>query len=210
MNLLAAIGRVEESYLEVERAFELDPHSMIIGTARGWARYYARDFDSAVRYHPPADRVRAGLLHRACVDLRRLRRAGRARSCAGGGDARRSADRARPVVSHGHGARTRRTGPNFRGRGHPLRDARPRGPALRVGLRPGPRHGGDRQTEHRRSISSSARTRTAANMLVLLRVDPRWDRIRSHPRFQDIERRMAFPPVPAAPSAPGLRAAQSR
>jgi hypothetical protein len=45
-----------------------------------------------------------------------------------------------------------------------------------------------------------------ANMLVLMRVEPRWDRLRSHPRFQDLERRMAFPPAPAALGAPAAPA----
>jgi hypothetical protein len=39
-----------------------------------------------------------------------------------------------------------------------------------------------------------------ANFLALVRYDPRVNRLRSDPRYQDIERRMGFPhPVTVAP-----------
>jgi len=209
MNLLAAIGRVEESYLEVERAFELDPHSMIIGTARGWARYYARDFDSAVRYirqliefEPDFSTAHAWIS--AVYDVR------------GEHDlALAAATRAAQLTARGPWSLTG-MGRALAGLGRTseaeailseMRDLAARRYVSAYDLALVTEAIG--QTEPALDQLERAYA-NRANMLVLLRVDPRWDRIRSHPRFQDIERRMAFPPVPAAPSAPGLRAAQSR
>ena len=48
MNNLSASGRHPEAIREMERALELDPLSMIINTALGWARFFAGDFQGAI------------------------------------------------------------------------------------------------------------------------------------------------------------------
>ncbi|HEY6221457.1 MAG TPA: protein kinase, partial [Candidatus Eisenbacteria bacterium] len=48
MNYLSATGQHEEAVRTVDRALELDPLSMIINTAVGWARFFAGDFEGAV------------------------------------------------------------------------------------------------------------------------------------------------------------------
>jgi tetratricopeptide (TPR) repeat protein len=212
MNLLAAVGRVEESYAEVDRAHELDPHSMIIGTARGWARFYARDFDGAVRYirqlidfEPEFSTAHAWIS--AVHDVR--------------GDhdlALAAAERAAQLTARGPWSLT--------GMGRALAGLGRRSEAEGVLAEM-------RELASRRYVSAydlalvteglgdaeqaldllERAHANRANMLVLMRVDPRWDRLRAHPRFQDIERRMAFPPVPARTSASGsgvTPAAQTR
>jgi TolB-like protein/DNA-binding winged helix-turn-helix (wHTH) protein len=46
---LALIGRFDESRVEMERARQLDPLSLIIAADSGVALYYARDFDAAIQ-----------------------------------------------------------------------------------------------------------------------------------------------------------------
>jgi Tfp pilus assembly protein PilF len=45
---LFAVGRFDESYNQIKRAQELDPHSIIINTNIGWPHYFARRYDQAV------------------------------------------------------------------------------------------------------------------------------------------------------------------
>src|SRR6185436_17510728 len=46
-NMLAAMGRHEESVRTVTRAHELDPLSMIIRAARAWMHFFGRDLEAA-------------------------------------------------------------------------------------------------------------------------------------------------------------------
>ncbi|UCC73831.1 MAG: tetratricopeptide repeat protein [Gemmatimonadota bacterium] len=46
--MLAKLGRFEEALAEVRRAAELDPLSRIISTNIGWLHYLARDYDAAI------------------------------------------------------------------------------------------------------------------------------------------------------------------
>ena len=203
MNMLIAIGRPEESFLEVERAYELDPHSLIIGTARGWARYYARDFDTAVYYirqlierEPAFFTAHAWIsaVHEARgeYDLALASAARAAELTARGpwsltGLGRAYArmgrrDEAERILAEMHDLATRRY-------------VSPYDIALVASAL-------DRQDEALDLLERAYTNR--ANMLVLLRAEPRWDPIRSQPRFQDLERRMAFPPPrPRTPAAAG-------
>lgn len=47
-DFLAATGRLEESWREVQRAHELEPLSLIINWNVGWIRYFSRQYDVAV------------------------------------------------------------------------------------------------------------------------------------------------------------------
>lgn len=209
MNLLGAIGRVEESFAEVDRAYELDPHSMIIGTARGWARFYARDYDAAIHhirklieFEPDFSTAHAWIS--AVYDAR------------GEYDlALAAATRAAQLTARGPWSLT--------GMGRALAGLGRRSETEAI-------LGEMRELASRRYVSAYdlalvaeglGETQEAldllerayanrANMLVLMRVDPRWDRIRSHPRFQEIERRMAFPPAVPSAAAPSVPAAQTR
>ena len=200
MNLLSAIGWEEESFLEVERAYELDPHSMIIGTARGWVRYYARDFDVAVdlvrqlidreptfstahawisavhEMRGEYDLALAAAMRAAELTARgpwSLGGMGRAYARMG----RRS--EAETILAEMHDLATRRY-------------VSPYDIALVAAAL-------DRQDEALDLLERGYTNR--ANMMALLRSEPRWDSIRAHPRFQDLERRMAFPPARPRPSA---------
>jgi Tfp pilus assembly protein PilF len=47
-EFLTAMGRFEEQMAEIQLALELDPLSLIINTDVGWGLYYARDYDRAI------------------------------------------------------------------------------------------------------------------------------------------------------------------
>ena len=47
-NCLCVLGRFEEAVAEFNRGIELDPLSQILNTGPGWALYYARRYDEAV------------------------------------------------------------------------------------------------------------------------------------------------------------------
>jgi serine/threonine protein kinase len=48
VNLLTARGRFEEALEENRRALELDPLSLIINAGRGWVHFFRRDYDVAI------------------------------------------------------------------------------------------------------------------------------------------------------------------
>ena len=48
MNFYGTRGRFEEALAENRRALELDPLSLIINAARGWVLYFSRDFSAAI------------------------------------------------------------------------------------------------------------------------------------------------------------------
>ena len=48
LNLLSARGRFEEAIAEAARARELDPLSLIINNSVGWAYYYKRDYERSI------------------------------------------------------------------------------------------------------------------------------------------------------------------
>jgi serine/threonine protein kinase/tetratricopeptide (TPR) repeat protein len=204
-NLLAAMGRAEESIAEVERAHELDPHAMIIGTARGWMRYYARDLDGAVDYiqriidmesdfstahawiaavyeiREEYDLALAAAMRAAALTARgpwSLVSLGRALAKLG------RISEAEGILAEMHELASRRY-------------VSPYDMALVA-------EGLDRPEQALDFLERAHASR--ANMIVLLRVEPRWDRLRSHPRFQELERRMAFPPAPSASGAPAVPA----
>ncbi len=47
-NVLVALGRIEEGIAEFRKALEIDPLYLIINAALGWAYYFSRQYDSAV------------------------------------------------------------------------------------------------------------------------------------------------------------------
>jgi tetratricopeptide (TPR) repeat protein len=47
-HLLVALGRESEALTEVQRAVELDPLCLVVGSSAGWIRYTAGDYDGAI------------------------------------------------------------------------------------------------------------------------------------------------------------------
>ncbi len=45
---LAAVGRFDEAIIEIRKAQEIDPLSLIINASAGWVFYYARQYDQAI------------------------------------------------------------------------------------------------------------------------------------------------------------------
>jgi TolB-like protein/Tfp pilus assembly protein PilF len=199
MNYLDAMGRHADAERSMSRAIELDPLSMIINTAIGWTHVHAGNFGQAV-----LDLRRAAELFPEFTPARvwlslALEQHGELE------DALAQAERGR-----------------FLGGRVP--------PALSALGRAYARLGRTTEAEavlrellelsERRYVSPydiavvyEALGRTAealdqlerafvgrANFLALVRYDPRVNRLRSDPRYQDIERRMGFPhPVTVAP-----------
>lgn len=51
ISYLTALGRHQEALAEMKRAHELDPLSLIINSAVGWAFYFARQYDRAIEQY---------------------------------------------------------------------------------------------------------------------------------------------------------------
>jgi eukaryotic-like serine/threonine-protein kinase len=211
MNHLIATGRLDEAIREVERAYELDPLSMIINTARGWSRFFARDFDSAERYmrqllEMEPDFSAARIWISAVYEMRgefdkALAEATRAAELTGRGPwsltalgralARMGrANEAEVILREMWEVASRRY-------------VSPYDLALVL----------EALGHHDQAMDQLERAfQGRANMLVLLCVDPRLDHLRDHPRWADLMQRMRFPLLPTLErtSSNALTASESR
>ena len=200
MNMLAAMGRHEESIRAVTRSYELDPLSMIIRAARAWAYYFARDLDNAVRYiEELMDRepdFSTAFLWAAPIYEVRGEYDKALRSATRGGEMTAR----NPWALSGMGRALVKLGRRSEAEAilAEMRDLASRrfvSPfdlalvAEALGL--------DDETFAQLDRGYEVR----ANMMVLLGVDPRWDRLRPDPRFGDIMKRMRFPASVGAPAA---------
>jgi TolB-like protein/Tfp pilus assembly protein PilF len=195
MNYLSAMGRHEEAIRATDRALELDPHSMIINTAVGWVRFFAGDFEGAVgrmrrsaEIYPEFMPARVwfssaleqqGLLEEALAQAERgaaiagripivLAALGRAYARLG------RTDDADAVVRELHELSKRRYVSPY---------------DIAVVLEALGRPSGALDQLERAHAGRG-------NFMALLRVDPRLKSLRGDARYQDLERRMAFPTSP--------------
>jgi serine/threonine-protein kinase len=191
-NMLAAMGRHEEAIRTVTRGHELDPLSMIIRAARAWMHFFARDLDAAVPLieelmEREPDFSTAFLWASPIYEVRG------------------EYDKALRVAIRG-GEMTARNPWALSGMGRALAKMG-RGSEAEAILAE------LRDLASRRYVSpydlglvcealglddeAFAQLERCyegrANMLVLLGVDPRWDRLRPDARFGELERRMRFP-----------------
>ena len=190
--LLSALGRHDEALVEIRRAHELDPLSLIIGTARGTRaalpaplrrrdRAGAADAPHGRALRPGALRSRHGL--RPGRPSRRGHRPVRIRAAA-----RRSAQRhARAVLGHIY-ARAGRAAQAEEVL-HDLERRYRRGDAssydLSLAL-----IGLGRAAEGLDWLERACETRSG--LLVYLKVEPMFDSIRGEPRFAALMQRLAF------------------
>ncbi|HEX5032700.1 MAG TPA: protein kinase [Candidatus Eisenbacteria bacterium] len=191
-NMLAAMGRREESVRTVTRAHELDPLSMIIRAARAWMHFFGRSLDDAVRYiEELMDRepdFSTAFLWAAPIY-----------------EVRGEYDKALRAAARG-GEMTARNPWALSGMARALAKMgrRTEAEAILAEMR---------ELAARRYVSPydlalvcealelddeafaqlERGFEERANMMVLLGVDPRWDRLRPDPRFAELERRMRFP-----------------
>ncbi|MGH7681930.1 MAG: tetratricopeptide repeat protein, partial [Candidatus Eiseniibacteriota bacterium] len=198
MNYLDAMGRYAEAERTMARALELDPLSMIINTAVGWVHYHANEFQKATaslkravdmfpEFMPARIWYSIGL--EQLGDLKEaLVQAERARALGG----------KTPLALAALGRAFARLGRTAEAE-NALREMRELGERRYVS----PYETAvvsealGRPSEALDDIERAFRGR--ANFLALLRVDPRLKSLRDDPRYQAIERRMAFPqPLPAA------------
>ena len=191
-NMLAAMGRREESVRSVTRAHELDPLSMIIRAARAWMHFFGRSWDDAVRYieelmEREPDFSTAFLWAAPIYEARgEYEKALRAANRGGQMTARN------PWALSGMGRALAKMGRTaeaeaIRAELRDLASSRYVSPYDLALVSDALGHNDEAFAQLERAFE------VRANMLVLLGVDPRWDRLRSDPRFAELERRMQFP-----------------
>jgi serine/threonine-protein kinase len=192
MNHLCAMGRHEEGMRMVDRAHEIDPLSMIIRAAQGWSRCFARDMDQAVGYLDDLTRrepeFSTGHLWLAMVcDIR-------------GEHERALTEATRGAEQTGRGPWSLMAlGRAYAGLGRraeaeaalaEIRDLATRryvSPVDQAFVLEALRMDDEALAQLERAYE------VRANMMVLLGVEPRWDRLRPDPRFAELLRRMRFP-----------------
>ncbi len=191
MNHFVAMGRIGEAAREADRAYELDPLSMIINTARGWARFFGRSYDEAIRYYekaiemdasfPPAHAWLASAYEVTGRLDEAIAEANRAAELIGGG-AWALVELARALALSGRRQESEAVLAELREQAG-RRYISPYDMALVCEAL-----GRDDETFEQLERAYAGR----ANFLVLLRVDPRLDRLRGDARFRDLVSRMGF------------------
>jgi serine/threonine-protein kinase len=192
---LAAMGRAEESYLEADRALELDPLSMIIYTSAGDARFFARRFAEAASYYLKALELEPDFVP-AVTDL--------ARAYELAGDYERSiAAYQRALAMRGADAR------GAVGLAHAYALSGRRDEALAIAHKVEE----DAKTEYRSSYGIGSLWTALGEVdramawlekafleadtgMVWLKVHPRLDRLHGHPPFEALVERMRYPAAP--------------
>jgi tetratricopeptide (TPR) repeat protein len=186
---LSLMGRYEEAYTEATRAIRLDPHSGAIHFGLGWVYVFGRRYDQAIEQfekalelEPNSAQAHNGLglaylcksMHEpAIAAFRKAERLSQGGLVAYLGDGLAAAgypDEAQQILEHLK-KRQRYVSPYLAGRIY-----------LALG----------KKDEAIRCLEAAYRQRDA--WLVLVKTDPRLDNLRSHPRFEDLLRRMNFPP----------------
>ena len=191
-NMLAAMGRHEEAIRTVTRGHELDPLSMIIRAARAWMHFFARDLDAAVPLieelmEREPDFSTAFLWASPIYEVRGEYDKALRVAIRGGEMTARN-----PWALSGMGRALAKMGRGSEAEAilAELRDVASRRyvSPYDLGLVCEAR-GMDDEAFAQLERCYEGR----ANMLVLLGVDPRWDRLRPDARFGELERRMRFP-----------------
>jgi len=189
---LGVMGRYEEAYTELQRALRLDPLSSIINAFVGWVYLYGRRYDQAIEQFrktleldPSSGPAQAGLgWAQSCQSLYELAIASLRKGC-------ELWPGSSPIALLGEAfARA-----GYRDEAHKVlqrldqlskqRYVTPYGVSrIYVAL-------GQKQ-EALQWLETAYQQ--GAEWMILLKVDPGFDELRSDPRFQDLMRRMNFPP----------------
>jgi len=192
-DLLIAMGRFKEGIAETEKAQELDPLSLIIDAGVGWCFYFARQYDKAIEQLQKTlemDRhfvnahawlggtyLQQGLFPEAITEIR-------AANEISGGSHLYAALLAHAYGVAGNKAEAKKILDQLKEQS--LRSYVSSYSIAEVCLALGDRNQAfawlDKAYEER------------ARALVMLKVEPKVDPLRSDPRFQDLLRRMNFPP----------------
>ena len=190
---LAAMGRYEEALAEIKRARELDPISLIINEATGWPLYLARQYDQAIAQYRKMLEMEPTFLP-TYFDL------GRAYLHKGMVEDAIKVHMKLVALSDSHPSAKAALGHTYAVAGrkqaalkilNELRELSKRSyvspydiARIYVGL--------GEKDQALQWLEKAYEERNS--FLVNLKVDPDLDPLRSHPRFQDLRRRMNFPP----------------
>ncbi|MGH9364573.1 MAG: protein kinase domain-containing protein [Thermoanaerobaculia bacterium] len=192
-NCLTTMGRHEEALAESGRAQELDPLSLIITTGGGWMYYFARRYDDAMRQIQKALEMDAtfvpahwflGLAYeQKGMDRDAVEELRKAVEFSGGGTLMMAA------LAHAHAAFGRRSeAEKMIGELEALSAKKYVSPyyvaLIHAAL-------GDPDSAFR-CLEKAYEERSHG--LTFLKVDPQVDPLRSDPRYQDLLRRVGFPP----------------
>ena len=188
---LTALGRHDEAAVAIARARELDPLSPAISTDIGFHLYYSRRYDEAIRHLDAVVAAKPGL------PLALLWR-GRAVKISSGADAlgdyRRTEELMRdwPVTKAAIGHVLGTMGDHVAAESalRDLYDLSKRRYVTPYGIALVHAALGDDEAAFE-WLNRSIEERT--HWLVWLKLDPRWDSLRSDPRFEAVQRRVGFP-----------------
>ncbi|PYJ69100.1 MAG: hypothetical protein DME75_11690 [Verrucomicrobia bacterium] len=188
---LAAIGRFDEAIFEIRKAQEIDPLSPIIYASAGWIFYYARQYDQAIEQESKALEIDPNFaiahgrlaqtyeqkgMHKEAVEEYL-----KAETLLGGNQEEIAALRQAFAVSGIRGFRQKQLdlGLERSKRQHVL-SSLIAGYYARLG-------------EREQAIQWLEKAYEERDPMWLLKVDPRWDGLRSDPRFADLLRRVGLP-----------------
>jgi tetratricopeptide (TPR) repeat protein len=190
---LSAMGRAEEALAESRRAQELDPLSIAVQITVGWTFYYARRYDGAVEQcNKILDLEPDSVGAHDCLGLSYLAKKMYEKAVAecqravdlSGNDLNRAVGLARAHALAGNKAEARKALNELRARAK--RSYVP--PSLFAQIH--------FALEEREQGLASLETAYGDRDVYLawLRVEPAYDSVRSDPAFQDLMRRLSFPP----------------
>jgi TolB-like protein/Flp pilus assembly protein TadD len=190
---LLALGRFEQALAEVRRAEELDPLSLLISVNAGWTSYFARQYDRAIEQCRKALELDANSdgAH-ACL--------GQSYRAKGMHEPAIAESRLAVTLSGGHPARVVGLARAYAAAGRKseagkvLEELRQRGkrsyvPAYLLAMT----HAA--LGEEEKALAALERAYAERDRyLIWLKVDEVFDPLRGEPRFQDLLRRVGFPP----------------
>jgi len=188
---LAAIGRFDEAIIEIRKAQEMDPLSPIINASAGWVFYHARQYDQAIEQErkaleiDPNFAIAHGRLAQADeqkgMNKEAVEEYLKAETLSGENQQDIAALRQAYAVSGMRGFWQKQLDLLTE------RSKRQHVPAtIRAGIYA---HLGERE----QAIQWLEKAYEERDALTWLKVDPRWDGLRSDPRFTDLVRRVGLP-----------------
>ncbi len=191
---LSEVGRHEQAIAEAERAYVLDPLSLVLGTVRAYVFYYARQYDRAIEAARKTLELDKGVygahlyLGWALEQKKMYPEAITALEEAvrlSGRSINTVADLGHAYAVSGRREEAMRLIEELKGWSERGYDPLANIAQVHAGL--------GQNDEAIRWLEKAYQTRSAWLISLALKVDPRWDALASDARFQDLLRRIGFP-----------------